>query len=70
MFIKFGLKKEKSLHTFPLQSLIPSSLNPPSHLLGQFDYKNIKNNSAFRNYDRTTDRTKDRMTDRMTDRGS
>jgi hypothetical protein len=65
----------KSLHTLPLQSvpsylsisLIPHSPNPPSCLLGQFDCQNIKNSSAFRNYDRNMtgrqeyDRTKDRQ---------
>jgi hypothetical protein len=37
-------------------SLIPPSTNPPSRLLGQFDYLNIKNSSAFRNNDRQDDR--------------
>ncbi len=50
---------------------IPPSPNPPSCLLGQFEFLNIKNSSAFRKYDRTTgiwqddrkeyDRTKDRQ---------
>ncbi len=61
-FLRWAFNKEKSLHTLPLQnfsisyppSLIPPSTNPPSRLLGQVDYKNIKNSSAFRNYDRNT----------------
>jgi hypothetical protein len=37
-----------------LSICIPPSPNPPSRLLGQFDYLNIKNSSTFRNCDRTT----------------
>ncbi len=45
---------------------IPPSPNPPSCLLGQFEFLNIKNSSAFRKYDRMTgrqeyDRTKDKQ---------
>jgi hypothetical protein len=46
-----------SLFNLPISYLnicIPPSRNPPFRLLGQFDYLNIKNSSAFRNYDRTT----------------
>ena len=49
-----------SLFNLPISylsiSIIPPSLNPLSRLLGQFDYYNLKNSSAFRNYDRTRDR--------------
>ena len=37
-----------------LSICIPPSRNPPFRFLGQFDYLNIKNNSAFLNYDRNT----------------
>ncbi len=38
---------------FPISpSIIPPSPNPPSRFLGQFDHKNTKNSSAFRNNDR------------------
>jgi hypothetical protein len=59
-----------SLFNLPISYLpicIPPSRNPPSSLLGQFDYQNIKNSSAFRKYDRNMtgrqeyDRTKDRQ---------
>ena len=56
---------------FPISPpLIPPSRNPPFCLLGQFDYLNIKNSSAFRNYDRTTGirQEYDRMTGRQDDR--
>ncbi len=42
-------------------SIIPPSRNPPCRLLGQFDYLNIKNSSAFRNYDRMTGWQDDRQ---------
>ncbi len=76
MFLKFGLNNDKPIHTLPLRSihsylsisndLIPPSRNPPSRLLRQFEFLNIKNSSAFRKYDRMTgwqeyDRTKDRQ---------
>ncbi len=55
---------------FPISpSLIPPSRNPPSRLLGQFEFLNIKNSSAFRKYDRTTGRQDDRKEyDRTKDR--
>jgi hypothetical protein len=69
-----GLLTKKSLFTSSLFSLsfsylsicIPPSRNPPSRLLRQFEFLNIKNSSAFCNYDRMTgrqeyDRTKDRQ---------
>ncbi len=37
-----------------LSICIPPSRNHPSRLLGQLDNENIKNSSAFRNYDRRT----------------
>ncbi len=48
-----------------LPSVIPPSTNPPSRLLGQFHCQNIKNSSAFRNYDRQDDRN---MTGRQDER--
>ncbi len=69
----------KSLFTPSLPNLSISHLSicihpsrkPSFRLLGQFDYLNIKNSSAFRNYDRTTgirqeyDRTTGRQDDRQ-----
>jgi hypothetical protein len=52
-----GLLTQKSLFIpslFNLSICIPPSRNPPFRLLGQFDYLNIKNSSAFRNCDRNT----------------
>ncbi len=74
MFFRLGLNNEKSIHHPPssisLSPISPSvilpSRNPPSRLLGQFDYYNIKNSSAFRNYDRNmTGRQDDRQDDRQ-----
>jgi hypothetical protein len=60
MFLKLGLNNEKSILPIPLRSVSflslhlhinPPSPSPPSRFLGQFDHKNIKNSSGFRNYD-------------------
>jgi hypothetical protein len=73
-FSYVGILTKKSLfpHSLPDLSLsylsihIPPSPNPQSRLLGQFDYKNLKNNRAFRNYDRNmTGRQDDRQDDRQ-----
>ncbi len=60
----------QSFPSGPNSICIPPSRNPPFRLLGQFDYLNIKNSSAFLNYYRMTGRQEyDRnMTGRQDDR--